>query len=289
MHSEIIKMPFDKRRESGIEIDIVPLSTIKKMLQTKTSGLYERLNFYLIIHFTAGSGRHFVDFKSYDYSAGSMFFLSRYQVQRWFVDNNADGYLILFTEDFLSGNKNDRQILLDYEITVQQNSPHLTCGTDSTINDSLDALKREFNKPADFAKGEILRSSLRILLLQILRYYRGMKSTVPADHDSELFHAFRRTLETNFLTIRTVSGYAGELAVGPKKLNKTVRDHTDLSVKTYIDTRIILEAKRLLSSSQITTMEVAFALEFDDPSNFVKFFKRHTGLTPSHFQDSLKH
>ena len=286
MQSEIIKTSFSKKNEKKIEIDLIPLSRIKSFWKSKVEERYERINFYQFIHFTAGTGKHFVDFNTYEYSVGTSFYLSKYQVQKWDFTKDCDGYVILFTENFLSNTEKDRKLLLDLEIALH-NAPKLPETSSASIVELLKFLLREFSQPADKVKEEILRSLLKAFLLQLLRFSPLECNLIDKDSDITLFRNFRRYLENHYLTKRTVAEYAAECGVGPKKLNHTIQKFSGITAKQYIDGRIILEAKRLISSTCETTQEAAFALEFDDPSNFVKFFKRYTGVTPSKFQASL--
>ena len=52
-----------------------------------------------------------------------------------------------------------------------------------------------------------------------------------------------------------------------------------ITAKAFIASRINLEAKRLLAHTSSSVATIADSLGFDDPSNFVKFFKRETGCT----------
>jgi len=52
-----------------------------------------------------------------------------------------------------------------------------------------------------------------------------------------------------------------------------------------INDRVILEAKRQLLHSSLKIKEIAFYLGFEDPSYFVKFFKRQTGYLPAEFRE----
>lgn len=286
MDPEIIKTSFLKKNEKKIEIDLVPLSRIKAFWKAKAEKRYEQIDFYQIIHFTTGTGRHFVDFKSYEYGAGTTLYISKYQVQKWGFTEECDGYIILFTENFLSNTEKDRKLLLDLEIATHS-APKLPEASSENIAELLKLLLREFRQPADKVKEEILRSLLKGFLLQRLRYSTMESDLVDKESDINLFRNFRRHLEIHYLTKRTVAEYAAECGVGPKKLNQTIQKFSGITAKQYIDGRIILEAKRLIASICDTTQEAAFALEFDDPSNFVKFFKRYTGMTPSQFRASL--
>ena len=62
----------------------------------------------------------------------------------------------------------------------------------------------------------------------------------------------------------------------------------DKTPKQIIDERIVLESKRLLVHSSMAIKEVAYELGYDEPTNFVKYFRKHTALTPSEFREQFK-
>jgi len=91
-------------------------------------------------------------------------------------------------------------------------------------------------------------------------------------------------LEREFMHLHLVSDYAARLSVSTKTLTLAVRACTGQTPLQMIDDRLVLEAKRLLRLSDLTVKEIAYHLGFDSPSNFVKFFRRHTGFQPGEYQ-----
>ena len=55
-------------------------------------------------------------------------------------------------------------------------------------------------------------------------------------------------------------------------------------VKTYINDSLILEIKRLLMNTSLSIKEISYKTGFEDPTNFVKYFKKYTELTPIDFR-----
>jgi len=68
-------------------------------------------------------------------------------------------------------------------------------------------------------------------------------------------------------------------------LNKATSQILDKTPKQLIDERILLEAKRLLVHSNSTIKEIAFILGYEEPTNFIKYFRKHTQNTPSDFRE----
>lgn len=84
-----------------------------------------------------------------------------------------------------------------------------------------------------------------------------------------------------------LSQIAGHLAVSHKHLTDTVQKTTGHHPCHFYDARIIDKAKQLLLQSDKPVADIAWTLTYD-PSNFSKFFRKWTGLTPGDFRKQNK-
>ena len=75
--------------------------------------------------------------------------------------------------------------------------------------------------------------------------------------------------------------------VSYKHLNEICKSVTGSTAKEVIDNLLILESKRHLAVSDISIKELSYEVGFDEPTNFVKYFKRHTQQSPAQFRKSL--
>lgn len=48
---------------------------------------------------------------------------------------------------------------------------------------------------------------------------------------------------------------------------------------------MVLEIKRALATSNASVQEITYTFGFDEPTNFVKYFKKHTGYSPAQFRN----
>lgn len=85
----------------------------------------------------------------------------------------------------------------------------------------------------------------------------------------------------------TAKDYAAHLKISHKHLNTICKYATGKTSKQYIDSNIIIEIKRWLSSSSHSVKELTYKFGFDEPTNFLKYFKKHTGKTPIQFKSEL--
>ena len=103
-----------------------------------------------------------------------------------------------------------------------------------------------------------------------------------------LVSGFLKLLMTHFTRQRSVNFYADQLFITPKYLSQVTREVTNKTAGEIIDEFIIREAKILLESPSQNVAMVTSSLGFSDQSFFGKFFKRHTGLSPSSYRSKSK-
>lgn len=85
-------------------------------------------------------------------------------------------------------------------------------------------------------------------------------------------------------TERGVAFYADKLCLSPKYLSKLIKQASGRSAPAWIDSFVILEAKNLLKYSDKSVKQIVYDLHFPNQSVFYKFFKAHTGMTPSAYR-----
>lgn len=247
-------------------------------------------SFYQIIWFRKGNGKHYVDFKAYPITDNTLFFISPGQIHYFEKDAEREGTIIHFNESFLSDENNSENVFLKYNVfNAFDTVPHYHVNTENI--EMLDFLTKEMNKETDnvnlFAHNDLLKYFVKMFLIYIQR--NGKRGHgIPLCINNSLnrtFIRFRQTLERNYRTMHTVKEYANHLNVSTKTLTNCVYGSSHSTPLAIINGRIVLEAKRQLLHSSLKIKEIAFQLGFEDPSYFVKFFKRQTGFLPAEFRE----
>ena len=88
--------------------------------------------------------------------------------------------------------------------------------------------------------------------------------------------------------IKTLTLYAHEAGISENYLSRLVKQYTGRSVGAWIDIVRTIRAKKLLTDSSISIIDVATAVGLDDQAYFSRFFKRQTGMTPSEFRKVMQ-
>lgn len=245
--------------------------------------------FYEIIWFQTDGGFHTVDFRRYNIVRNTLLFISPGQVH--FFDNpmQSRGVIIRFCTDTMSGADRTEDIFIKYNMFNTFDGEPLYTVSDATAEalDGIVGRMREETGHSDaFGHQDILMAYLKIFIITVNRHStQAMAHRLDEWRPSHrLFVMFRKMVEERMTSMHTVKEYAGKLNVSTKTLSNSVIECTGKTPLAFINGRMALEAKRLLRYSNMTGKEVAYHLGFDDPSYFVKFFKRETGFLPSEFK-----
>jgi len=103
-------------------------------------------------------------------------------------------------------------------------------------------------------------------------------------NQESLVEKFLSLVQANYKRQRGLEFYANALCLTPKYMSKVVKDATGKSASEWIDDHVVLEAKALLKSTNMTVQQVGDELNFPDQSFFGKYFKRIVGVSPREYK-----
>jgi AraC family transcriptional activator of pobA len=144
--------------------------------------------------------------------------------------------------------------------------------------------------PSPHITGPMLHALLTALLHLMAGLLGPAAPSTPAGttRGQALLAAFQRLLRQHFIDWKQPAQYAEALAVTTSHLNDTVKGLSGSSVSHHLQTRTMLEAKRLLYHSDQSVKQVGYALGYEEPVYFGKLFKKVTGQTPQAFRRTIR-
>lgn len=96
---------------------------------------------------------------------------------------------------------------------------------------------------------------------------------------------YKNALQQYIYEKKTVADFAKHLAISKNHLHKCVKLVTGKSAHKLLSEMRILEAKVLLKQTHLTIGEIAINVGKTDHSDFTRFFKSHTGVTPKAYRE----
>ncbi|MFM9989077.1 helix-turn-helix domain-containing protein [Flavobacterium sp.] len=285
MKTDIIKYDFKPGLLQEFEIvDLAKLYTEFEDILTST----HRANFYHVIWFQKGNPTHMVDFNPITISPNTLLFINKDTVQRFDNKTKFDGKAILFTDRFFCKTENDikylkETILFNDLFTISQIQVQNQL---KIFSELFQQITDELLNDKDNSQFDILQNLLHNLLLYSERERRKQNFTeIKKGADLDYVLIFKDLLEANYKNQKQVNFYAKQIIITEKRLNQATSKVLGKTPKEIIDNRILLEAKRILAHTTESVKEIAFHLGFEEPTNFIKYFKKHTSVTPTEFRE----
>jgi AraC-like DNA-binding protein len=100
-----------------------------------------------------------------------------------------------------------------------------------------------------------------------------------------LAEKFLNLVSNNYREQRRMAFYSEKLSLTPKYLSQIIKASTGKSANEWIDEYVMLEAKALLKSTNMTIQQISNELNFTSQSFFGKYFKRCEGVSPKEYRE----
>ena len=208
------------------------------------------------------------------------------QTHFWEFSPDTDGYIFFHTKEFYDLRNPDKSLENFPFYYTLQNSPELTLSSEKlAATDAIfKAILHEYQ--CDFMyKSQKIASLLSVLYIDLTREYiqKGSADVIRVGPEQERIRKLEQLIETNFLITKSAGNYAEMMHISTRHLNRITqavlgKPTTDLIIK-----RVMLEAQRLLSQTEIPMSEIAEYLGYSDNSYFSRIFKKKVGVSPSEF------
>jgi AraC family transcriptional regulator, transcriptional activator of pobA len=248
-----------------------------------------RHNFYELMVFDEGDGKHEIDFNEYPIEKNSVHFVSPTQVHR-LKSAAAKGHVICFSEEFitLEARSSFLELFPYYDFHCYSPTIKLCTETFNDLRKSLDVLKENFSKDS-FLKDDIVRCHLQIILLKIKEFFliNDLRTTHQISSTNSKILQFKKLIDVNYIKHFSAFQYAQNLNISPNYLNSICKKETGKTATELVHERLLLESKRLLYSTRLSIKEISGHLNFDSDAYFVRFFKKEVGKTPLDFRNSF--
>jgi AraC-like DNA-binding protein len=253
---------------------------------------FERVDFHCLIYVTSGSYMHLVDFELLQCRRGSVIVLQPGQVHHFGDLSGCDGWVLIFRSEVLPPRLTGAAIAGEIEtmkqLEVLPAKLSLPAAAQQSVTKSFEQMESDSHRPPTKAVNELLRRQLEALIIRLGIDCSPFNETTVEPVSLQRFRRYRALVEREFARWHSVSPYAQELGCSEKSLSRAAHAVSNCSAKAILTDRIVLEAKRLLAHSLQPVANIAYEIGFSEPSNFVKFFRRETRLTPGAFREEMR-
>jgi AraC-like DNA-binding protein len=235
----------------------------------------------------------------YDFEAGGLLFAAPGQLLGGTPQPEADDacahVTLLIHPDFLASYPLAQKIREYGFFTYSANEAlHVSEPEREVLLGLFRTMEAELTSRLDEFSQDVVVAQLDLLLTYANRFYKRQFLTRKAVHH-DLLQRLEVALVECFRPERlpeqglpTVQHLAERLHVSPSYLSDMLRTLTGQSAQQHIHDKLIEQAKEQLAATSLSVSEVAYALGFEHPQSFSRFFKTKTNLSPLEFRRSFQ-
>lgn len=256
---------------------------------------YSRKDYYKI-SLISGPGTVYYADKTLEVKDNMLLFANPLIPYNWApLPANRKGAFCVFTDEFFKGFGD----VLSYPVFKPDGVPVLSL-SDEEFAQAYAILNKMFEEIA--SSYEYKLDALRTITMELLHTAMKLRPAAYKQTDKtestaaeRITDIFMELLERQFpiesphqqIRLHSPSQFADQLNVHNNHLNKALKEVTGKTTSKLIGDRIAREARALLKHTNWTIAEIAFTLGFEDPSYFIKFFKKNnTQATPRSFRSA---
>ena len=163
--------------------------------------------------------------------------------------------------------------------------------------DETEMLHKYVNLALDITKTnpQFIKESIGGLVSSVFYQFAGfladskrrqdLETPVRTSRQRQMLEQFIKLAINDHTREHLVGYYADKMCVTPKYLSKIVKEASGRSVPDWLNELLILDAKNMLRHSDMTIKEISARLNFPSQSFFFRFFKNHTGQTPTQYRE----
>lgn len=228
-----------------------------------------------------------IDLQNYEIGTkGMLFVLPGRIVQRISFCDGFKGYFIIMSGEFTQSLGLSNEYELFKSISDNAFTPMEEESMQAVLNyiDMIRGIMRQTDNPNRL---EIVRH-LTIAYNLGMRYYIHKYATAPGNAPAQssqlIFDRFLKSARKNCRHHRELAFYAEEQCISPKYLTTVVKAVSGRPAMKWIEEYTVLNAKMLLRTTNMTVGQVSDALNFSTQSDFGKYFKHITGVSPRKFK-----
>ena len=245
-----------------------------------------RHDYHELIWAREGAGVHLIDGRPSEVREHTITLIGRGQVHVFQRASGLTGGVVRFREEMLHEGGGGRASPAWLLHAGGERIVEVPASEADRVQAAVEALAAETRRPLDARSADLQRHLLSALLLWTERFYDAARTQTRDVDDAalELYRRFAAVLERDFARHHDARHYADELAVPPAALSRSLAQVTGRTTKEHVTDRVMVEAARLLTFTDLGVQEVAFRVGFDDPLYFSRAFKRRFTLSPQAFR-----
>lgn len=248
-----------------------------------------KMSFILIGLCTKGQINYRMDTEEQTVEAGDLLVVSeRHIIEEYKPSEDMEGLCIMMSVDFFHEIiKTVHDVSSLFVFARMRPILKLQPEEIETFKEYFQFIKQKLSDNHNHFRKDLIRTLMLAMFYDVGNVIYRVKNFNESHMSSEkVFTAFLKMVEENCRKERRVAWYAQQLQITPKYLSQAVKRVSGQAAVEWIENYVTMELRVMLKNSSLSIKEIANEMNFPNQSFLGKYFKEHTGMTPSAYRKS---
>lgn len=244
-------------------------------------------SFYELFFFKKGKGSVLIEGRRLEFRSPTVLPLPPAQPRRWEIETRLEGMMLIFEGAFIETFLKDELFLHRlYYFGNTDCAPVLPLDREvmNEFGMLLERVRQEIRVLAEDSQ-QLLRAYLYQVLIVLNRRYAAYYQLKGNLYKNTEVLRFRELLKLHIREKQRVKEYAEMLGINRNRLNQLCQDAFGKPATMMIRGELVLACKHELLATGRSIAEISYGFNFSAPSNFVRFFKSMTRLSPATYRE----
>lgn len=235
-----------------------------------------------------GNVQYSVDAEERVVAANDVIIISDGQViDNYMLSSDLSGIAILMSQHFFSEIVKDIHDISSLFLFSRSHPVFSLCQDEvDSIMTYFNLIWKKVNAHEHHFRKDVVRSLIATMIYDLsnVMYRIQQHGSGRQTRAETIFTEFIRLVERDFRKERRVGRYATQMCITPKYLSETVKLVSRRTPNEWIDNYVALEIRAMLKNTTKSIKEIAEELNFPNQSFLGRFFKEHSGMSPSEYR-----
>lgn len=256
-----------------------------------------RANFFTIFIVYEGRAAHLYNDKTIRLESSSVFITAPGHYRNYVVDHLSQASFICFTEKFMA-KYCFSDIYAEFPFLLSESCIYTTIDPENylIIKNNIDQIKQEIQHNSN-QKMLLIGNMTEFLLIKIKELFKNQLNPVcKKNNTSTIVDTFYKDLDNYFAKIvrgekprpLETKDFAALQSLNEDYFARIINAKTGGTPAVWINSRLLYEAKIMLTETSISIAEVADIFQFTTSRYFNIYFKIQTTMTPAQYKKSIK-
>ena len=250
----------------------------------------KKVNAYTVHFYISGHGTYRLRNREIIAESGYLLFSPLDHIKEFRTSEDCEGFALIFSETFF-GKTTMKSSFLHHTQLFNSIDKIVFFPVEERFEDILNLFQliiKELGRPYSEIQEQILLNYVFSILLISEELHKYDQVALRVDNDIKILKNFKALYNKELNKRHSLKFFCDKMNLSLNTLERAFKKYENTTPKKWTNKRLVSELQMELNRMDSSISDIAFKFGFSEVTNFTKFFKGQTGITPKQFRARLQ-